>query len=89
MADADHRAIAGLSMGGGQALTIGLANIDRFRYVLGFSAAVGGQFVSPEETLQKARASSRSLNSRLKLLWMSVGTAGLLLSGEQDVLGGH
>jgi len=82
-ADADHRAIAGLSMGGGQALTIGLANSDRFRYVLGFSAAVGGQFVNPEETLQKARESSTLLNSRLKLLWISVGRQDFLYQGNK------
>src|SRR5512145_1584114 len=40
--DADHRAIAGLSMGGGQALSIGLKHPDLFHYILGYSAAVGG-----------------------------------------------
>ncbi len=50
-ADAQHRAIAGLSMGGGQALSIGLAHPDRFAYVLGYSAAVGGQFADMDETL--------------------------------------
>jgi enterochelin esterase family protein len=82
-ADADHRAIAGLSMGGGQALTIGLANTDRFHYVLGYSAAVGGQFVSTDETLQKARASAAQTNTRLKLLWMSVGRQDFLFQADQ------
>ena len=80
---ADNRAIAGLSMGGGQALTIGLANTDRFGYVLGFSAAVGGQFANPDATLQKARESSALLNSRLKLLWISVGRQDFLYQGNK------
>ena len=41
-ADREHRAIAGLSMGGGQALTIGLRHLDRFAYVGGFSSAIFG-----------------------------------------------
>lgn len=82
-ANADRRAIAGLSMGGGQALTIGLANTDRFHYVLGYSAAVGGQFINPEETLQKQRASAAITNSRLKLLWISVGRQDFLFQGNK------
>ena len=38
-ADRMHRALAGLSMGGGQALNFGLAHPDRFAWVGGFSAA--------------------------------------------------
>ena len=70
-------------MGGGQALTIGLANTDRFHYVLGYSAAVGGQFVNPEETLQKQRAAAALTNSRLKLLWISVGRQDFLFQSNK------
>ncbi len=38
--DRDHRAIAGLSMGGVESLTIGLNHLETFSYVAGFSAAV-------------------------------------------------
>ena len=38
-ADRESRAIAGLSMGGGQALNFGLANLDTFGWVGGFSSA--------------------------------------------------
>ena len=38
--DADHRAIAGLSMGGGQSAYAGLRNLDTFSYVGIFSGAV-------------------------------------------------
>jgi enterochelin esterase-like enzyme len=39
LADADHRAIAGLSMGGGQALNFGLRHPETFAWVGGFSSA--------------------------------------------------
>ena len=48
-ADREHRAIAGLSMGGGQSLNFGLAHLDTFAWVGGFSSA-------PEH--EAARASS-------------------------------
>ena len=41
LANRTNRAIVGLSMGGGQSLSIGLNNIELFSYVGGFSAAIG------------------------------------------------
>ncbi len=82
--DPDHRAIAGLSMGGGQALTIGLANPTRFHYVLGFSAAVGGQFVDPGPVLHQVTAAPAAVNGRLKLLWMSVGREDFLYQANRQ-----
>jgi enterochelin esterase-like enzyme len=38
-ADSDHRALAGLSMGGGQTLNIGLTHLDTFSWIGAFSAA--------------------------------------------------
>ena len=37
--DREHRALAGLSMGGGQTLNFGLAHLDTFAWVGGFSSA--------------------------------------------------
>src|SRR6185437_13315860 len=45
----DSRAIAGLSMGGGQALSIGLGHPQLFKYVLGYSAAIGPNFLNIQE----------------------------------------
>src|SRR5919106_5115836 len=39
LTDREHRAIAGLSMGGGQSLNFGLGNLDKFAWVGGFSSA--------------------------------------------------
>ena len=54
VADANHRAIAGLSMGGGQALAIGLAHQDMFHYVLGYSAAISAQFMDADAVFRDA-----------------------------------
>jgi enterochelin esterase family protein len=71
-------------MGGGQAITIGLENSDRFGYVLGFSAAVGAPFVDPEPTLQKALAARDVLNHRIKLLWLSCGREDFLYQSNRQ-----
>jgi enterochelin esterase family protein len=66
--DAAHRAIAGLSMGGGQSLTIGLSNLDRFAWIGAFSAAP----VS-DDILQAVLADATATNVKLRLLWIGVG----------------
>ena len=81
--DADHRAIAGLSMGGGQALSIGLSNMDRFHFVLGFSAAIGGQFLSDQSLLQQA-VTNRAAVNRLRLLWLSCGRQDFLFEANRQ-----
>lgn len=67
-----YRAIAGLSMGGGQALNFGLGNLNKFAYVGGFAPAPNTKV--PEllvQDIQKAR--------QLKLLWISCGVDDYLL----------
>ncbi len=65
--DREHRAIAGLSMGGGQSLNFGLRNLDKFAWIGAFSAAPNTEkpevlVPNPEKTKQE-----------LKLLWISYG----------------
>jgi enterochelin esterase-like enzyme len=64
--DRSSRAIAGLSMGGGQALNFGLAHPDTFAWVGAFSAAPNTK--PPEQLLPDPKAAGR-----LKLLWISCG----------------
>lgn len=64
-----HRAIAGLSMGGGQSLTVGLNHLDRFSWVGGFSSAIA----NPETTVASALADPAATNSKLRLLWIACG----------------
>jgi enterochelin esterase-like enzyme len=85
IADADHRAIAGLSMGGGQALSIGLAHPDRFHYVLGFSAAVGGQMLNIDQTLKPLIAKPAVANAKFKLVWISCGRQDFLRAASQEL----
>jgi enterochelin esterase-like enzyme len=63
--DAEHRAIAGLSMGGHQALQIGLRHLDEFDWIGGFSA---GMPEKQEELVHKAAD-----DQNLRLLWLSCG----------------
>jgi enterochelin esterase-like enzyme len=66
VADRGSRGIAGMSMGSGQALNIGLTNLDRFDWVAVVAPAPNTR--PPAELLSDTAA----LN-RLKLFWVSVG----------------
>lgn len=66
-ADREHRALAGLSMGGGQSLNFGLAHLDTFTWVGGFSSAPNTK--APEELIPDASKTKE----QLKLLWLSCG----------------
>lgn len=65
--DRRRRAIAGLSMGGGQALNIGLAHLDRFAWVGAFSPAPNTRPAA--QLLPDAEAARR----QLALLYLSCG----------------
>jgi len=65
--DREHRAIAGLSMGGGQSLNFGLANLDKFAWVGGFSSAPNTK--KPEDLV----SNPEEVKKKLKLLFISCG----------------
>jgi enterochelin esterase family protein len=73
LTDRGNRAIVGLSMGGGQALSIGLNNVDLFSYVGGFSSGLGNSANYPK-TYAKLVANADEANKRLKLVWIGCGT---------------
>lgn len=75
--DREHRAIAGLSMGGGQSLNFGLGNIDKFAWVGGFSSAPNTK--SPELLVPNPDEAKK----KLKLLWISCGEDDNLISFSQ------
>lgn len=66
--DKMHRALAGLSMGGGQSLNFGLGNMDVFAYVGGFSSAPNTR---PAQVLIPDVEAAKAKNS---LLWMVCGS---------------
>jgi enterochelin esterase-like enzyme len=77
LADREHRAIAGLSMGGNQAVSIGTHHLDKFAYIGGFSGTMNGLSTDP---LDPATAfggrfkDGAAFNKQVKLLWLGMGT---------------
>lgn len=82
--DRKHRALAGLSMGGGQSLNIGLSHISTFAFIGGFSSAPNThQWGGLSDTqlipdLQSAR-------KQLDLLWLSCGSKDELIGVSRRV----
>lgn len=75
--DREHRAIAGLSMGGGQTLNFGLGHLDTFAWIGAFSAAPN---TKPPEELVPDPAAARE---QLKLLYLSCGNKDGLINFSQ------
>lgn len=67
--DRSHRAISGLSMGGGQSLNIGLPNLRLFAYIGAYSAAP-----NVHSTSQLFPDGGAQARQQLKLLFFSYGT---------------
>ena len=76
--DRGHRALAGLSMGGGQSLNFGLAHVDTFAWVGGFSSAPN---TKPPEILLPDPNQAR----KLRLLYIACGNKDGLISISQGV----
>lgn len=77
-ADRDHRALAGLSMGGGQSLNFGLAHPEVFAWVGGFSSAPNT--FAPEKLL-----SDPEKGKTYRLIWVSCGDKDGLMGISQNV----
>ncbi len=77
--DREHRALAGLSMGGGQTLNFGFAHLDTFAWLGAFSAAPNTKppaELVPDPALVKAK---------LKLIYLSCGNKDGLINFSQGV----
>ncbi len=91
LADRDHRAMAGLSMGGNQTMAVTLTHLDLFSHIGTFS---GAQFMrrrpqpgmpsqppfDPGTSYGGVFADAGAFNSKVHLLWMGSGTAELAMS---------
>jgi enterochelin esterase family protein len=85
--DREHRAMAGLSMGGMETLFITLHHLDTFAYIGSMSGPIVpdlnsrqplGEQQGPFDTktaYEGAFSNPSAFNSRVKLLWLGVGTA--------------
>lgn len=74
LSDAKHRALAGLSMGGGQSLNIGLHHLETFAYVGGFSSAPNTHQFGNMYTDVQFVPDINAAREKLKLLWLGCGT---------------
>lgn len=108
--DRTHRAVAGLSMGGAEALLAGLNHLDKFAWVGSFSGAFilwpwSRPPLPPASAGEAARPAppspdrlrlvvselpkvfprlDRGVNQQLKLLWISCGTADMLIRVNRE-----
>jgi enterochelin esterase-like enzyme len=77
IADREHRAMAGLSMGANQALHLATGHLETFAYIGGFSGTMNGLSTDP---LNPATAfdgrfkDGAAFNNKVKLLWLGLGT---------------
>ncbi len=79
LSDRDHRAMAGLSVGGMQTFQITLNHLDLFSYIGGFSGAGGMQFLGnrkldPKTDYNGVFADPGAFGKKVHLLWVGVGT---------------
>ncbi len=70
IADREHRAVAGLSMGGLQTLTLSLTSSDLFSYVGVFSS---GWFPTMRDVAERDLATYKANGKPFKLYWVGVG----------------
>jgi enterochelin esterase-like enzyme len=79
LSDRDHRAMAGLSMGGMQTFQITLDHLDLFSYIGGFSGAggmlvLGNRKLDPKTDYNGVFADPAAFAKKVHLLWIGVGT---------------
>jgi enterochelin esterase family protein len=75
--DREHRAMAGLSMGGMQTFQITMKHLDLFSYIGGFSGGgggFGGQAFDPKTAHGGVMADPEAFNKKVKLVWLGIGT---------------
>jgi enterochelin esterase-like enzyme len=75
--DREHRALAGLSMGGGQTLNFGFGNLDEFAWIGAFSSAPNTR--PPEQLVPDTKATRK----KLKLIYLSCGNRDGLINFSQ------
>jgi enterochelin esterase-like enzyme len=84
--DREHRAVAGLSLGGGQALGVGLSNLNVFSRVAAFSPALGA-VTSPQAgglDFKALISDAKKVNDGLALLWVGCGTDDTLFDSNKE-----
>jgi enterochelin esterase family protein len=78
----EHRAIAGLSMGGAESLRIGLSHLDQFAYIGAFSPAI--DITDTAKDYDGGLSDSAKLNRELRLLWIGIGSDDFLFKPVRE-----
>ena len=76
----EKRGIAGLSMGGAQSLSVGMANLDKFAHVAAFSAGPPNP-----ARVEKFVSEPAAANEKLKLLWIACGKEDFLVERSEKL----
>jgi enterochelin esterase-like enzyme len=77
IADREHRAMAGLSMGGNQTCQVTMHNLDKFAYIGAFSGTMNGlstEALDPATAFNGMFKDGEALNKQIKVLWIGKGT---------------
>jgi len=77
IADREHRAMAGLSMGANQTIRITMNNLDKFSYIGGFSGTSNfpsADVIDPVAFMDGKFKDGAALNKQIKLFWLGLGT---------------
>ncbi|WP_406825561.1 alpha/beta hydrolase-fold protein [Pedobacter sp. KACC 23697] len=77
LADREHRAIAGLSMGANQTMRIVMKNMDKFAYYGGFSGTSNypsTDVIDPNVFMEGKFKNGTEVNNKLKLFWLGLGS---------------
>ncbi|MBS1854629.1 MAG: esterase [Acidobacteria bacterium] len=77
IADREHRAMAGLSMGGNQTCQVTMRNLDKFAYIGAFSGTMNGLSTDPLDPTTAFNGmfeDGAALNKKIKLFWIGMGT---------------
>ena len=83
IADHNHRAIVGFSMGGGQAGRFGLRHLETFSYVGIMSAGMAGGLET--EPLATLAANPAKTNKQIDLLWIACGKEDAAMKGAKTL----
>jgi enterochelin esterase family protein len=87
VAERDHRAVAGLSMGGGQAFLSGLRHLDQFAWVGAFSSGViSGARFDLDAAVPGMLTSAAATHARLRLLFLTCGDADSRHAGHLQLI---
>jgi len=77
LADREHRAMAGLSMGGNQTCQLTLRNLDKFAWIGAFSGTGNGLStapIDPKTFIDGVFTDGPAFNEKVRLLWIGMGT---------------